>query len=237
MKLNKKFGILGGMSPQASNYMYDRLIQLSIQNFGAKNNDDFPEIILHSIPVPDFISNDNEKVIALEMLIARVKDINKLNISCISIACNTAHLLLKDLQKVSDAPIVSMIEEVLASVNRDGVKTVGILGSPTTINSKLYQNKLEQFNIEVINPTSTQMREMENIIRNIIKAEFRSEDKIILSKIADDLIARGAEGIILGCTEIPLIFLKKNEFPVYNSVEILVLALLRRYYQYNTIAI
>src|SRR5436853_459051 len=101
MKNKSSIGILGGMGPEASVYMYKTLIELSVKHFGAKNNDDFPEIILHSIPVPDFISNTRSKNTALKMLMDSVMDFNKLNISCLSIACNTAHLLLSDLQKVS----------------------------------------------------------------------------------------------------------------------------------------
>ena len=58
MNKNKALFIIGGMGPEASGYLYNTLINLAIKKFGARNNDDFPEIILHSIPVPDFISKN-----------------------------------------------------------------------------------------------------------------------------------------------------------------------------------
>ncbi len=237
MKNKQAIGILGGMSPQASSYMYDSLIKLSIQRFGAVNNDDFPEIILHSVPVPDFISNTKDKNVALKMLMDSVTGFNKLNISCLSIACNTAHLLLDDLQKVSSAPFVSIIDEVVVAVNNDDIRKVGILGSPTIIKSKLYQNKLDELNIDVIAPSEIQLTDLEKIIRNVIKGESTNKDRKTLLAIADDLVGKGVEGILLGCTELPIIFPLQYKIPVYNSVEILSMALLRRYYESNTINI
>src|SRR3989344_9323807 len=140
----KAIAILGGMGPEASSYMYNTLINLAISDFGAKNNDEFPEIILHSVPVPDFISSDKDKKKALNMVEKRVKDLNKLDISCISIACNTAYILLPDLQNVSKIPFVSMVDELVKKVITQRYKTIGMMGTPSTLKYKLYQDPLEE---------------------------------------------------------------------------------------------
>ena len=95
MSRKKAIAILGGMGPEASAYLYRVLIESSIKHFRARNNDDFPEILLYSIPVPDFISSDINRSEALKMLKERVKQINSLSISSLCLACNTAHVLLK----------------------------------------------------------------------------------------------------------------------------------------------
>jgi aspartate racemase len=140
-----------------------------------------------------------------------------------------------DLQKASRAPFVSMIDEVVNAVYIDGLKKVGILGTPVTIESNLYQNGLNKLNIRCIKPKKCQNRTLERIIRNIITGSFCKEDKEGLSSVADTLQSRGAEGIILGCTELPLVFPGKYSLPVYNSVKILAMALLQKYYKQNTI--
>lgn len=236
MNNNKNvIGILGGMGPEASNYMYKTLIDLSISDFGAKNNDDFPEIILYSIPVPDFISSDKNQKKALEMFKKRVEKLNKLDISSISIACNTAHLFLNELQKETKFPFVSMIDEVTGQVRKDGLKSVGIMGTPSTIRSKLYQSALENKGIKCILPTKTQINILEKIIRNIIAGKLLKVDTEKLKEIADYLDKKGAEGIVLGCTELPLVFPQKHSSPLFNSVKILSFALLHKYYGKNTI--
>lgn len=226
----KIIGILGGMGPEASGYLYKLLIDLSIKHFNAKHNDDFPEVIIHSVPVPDFISSDRKRGKALQMLSERVQQLNKLDISCLSIACNTAHVLLNELQKNSDAPFVSMIDEVVQTVKDNNYKVVGLLGTPSTIRYQLYQKALEANEISTIIPNSKQIKKLERVIRNVLAGKMLKYDTKKLTEIADSLKKRGAEGIILGCTELPLVFSKKYSLPVYNSVEILAVALLRKYY-------
>lgn len=234
MNKNKALLIIGGMGPEASGYLYKLLIDLAITEFGAKNNDDFPEIILHSVPVPDFISNDKSRKQALEMLEIVVKQANNLNISYISIACNTAHILLPKLQKVSKIPFVSMIEEVANEIVHNKTDMIGILGTPSTIKSRLYQDALSKKGVKTIIPNEIQLKLLENVIRNVIRGKINKSDQKTIARIANSLKKQGAKGIILGCTELPLVFPKEYFLPIYNSVTILAESLLRKYYKQNT---
>jgi aspartate racemase len=236
VKCGKKIiGILGGMGPQASAYMYSMLIMLSQKYFGAKNNNDFPEIILHSMPVPDFISDSSKREVALEILRRAVIQLNNSNLLCLAIACNTVHVLLKDLQPISRAPFVSIIDEVVNQISKDKLSKVGLLATPSTIKYFLYQKALKSSQISVIIPSKKQQGYSEKIIRNVLKGKLLKSDTERLVVIANSLMRKGAEGIILGCTELPLIFPKKYSSPVYNSVEILAMALLQKNYKQNTI--
>jgi aspartate racemase len=229
--MRRAIGILGGMGPEASVYMYKLLIEKAISDFGAKNNDDFPEILLHSIPVPDFISSNEEKGKALVMLQERVKLLNQMNLSCLAIACNTAHLLFGDLQKISTTPFISMIEEVARTVKKDKINMVGILGTPSTIRSGLYQSALSKYAIKSIVPKKEQLPLLGGVIRKVIAGTASKEDGLLLIRVANDLKRQGVEGIILGCTELPLVFPRKYSLPIYNSVEILASSLLKKYYK------
>lgn len=224
-------GIIGGMGPGAAAYLYRLLIEKSISDFGSLHNDDFPEILIYSIPVPDFISNNEKKNEALRMLRSRVILLNQTNISRLAIACNTAHVLLPQLQKVSDAPFVSMIDEVVAAVKRDGLKKIGILATPSTLNSKLYQKVLKKQGIIPMQPEIKDFPVLEKVIRNVIGGKISKNDSQGLIRIANKLKNQGAEGIILGCTELPLVFPREHSLPVYNCVEILAQSLLRDYYK------
>lgn len=233
--MNKKsaIAILGGMGPQASVYLYKLIIEMSESLFDAKNNDDYPEVILYSVPVPDFIADDKSRDKSLEMLNERVQFINKSNASYLAIACNTAHILLPNLQVVSKIPFVSMIYEVTRKVNQDGMKKIGLLGTSSTIKYGLYQDALKEYGISLVIPSQQQIAILEKIIRNVLSGKLFKDDGIQLKKISDDLKKKGAEAIILGCTELPLVFPKKYSLPVYNSVKILAIALLRKYYLRN----
>ncbi len=224
-------GILGGMGPEASVYMYKLMIELSIKHFGACDNSDFPRIVLDSLPVPDFISNEDNKSKALIMLKESVKQFNRSDILCLAIACNTAHILIDDLRKTSKAPFVSMIDEVSFLASKDNKEILGILGTPSTIKSGLYQAALEKYKIQSVVPDSKDLNILEGIIRNVLRGEISKSDSKKLLIVANSLRKKGARGIILGCTELPLVFPPKYSLPVYNSVEILSMALLRKYYK------
>lgn len=164
------------------------------------------------------------------MLKSKVTLINQSNAGCISIACNTAHVLLPKLQTVSKIPFVSMIEETVKRIHKDKRIRVGLLGTPSTIKYGLYQNALEKYGIFAELPSKKQMTILERIIRNVLSGKLFKSDTRQLEKIANSLKTRGGEAIILGCTELPLVFPKNYALPVYNCLEILATALLRKYY-------
>lgn len=100
MKTHKQaIGIIGGMGPEASERFYGLLNRHAQKDFGVEKNEEFPEIYLASVPVPDFISSETNKEAALAMLSNRVKEMDALPIGFFCMACNTGHLLLEELRK------------------------------------------------------------------------------------------------------------------------------------------
>lgn len=222
------------MEPQASAQLVELLIEISVRDFGAKNGDDFPEIILDSIPISDFISNPTNVKLALNILRRRIDILKVLNISSFAIACNTAHIMFDELQ-AKDSRFVSMIDEVVKRVSEKKLTKVGLLASPSTLRFGLFEHPLDELNIEIILPTKREQETIEMIIRNIISGKKLQSDKEKLTLIANTLKSRGAQGVILGCTELPLIFPKKFSLPIFNCLEILASALLRKFHGGNTI--
>lgn len=228
--MKKAIALLGGMGPEASVYMYKLLIDLSLKEFGARNNDDFPEIFLYSIPVPDFISSDKDKKKALDMLLTRVKEIPQSLVGQIGIACNTAHILLPDLQKKTKIPFLSMLLEVAKDIQLKNITTVGLIGTPSTMRHQLYQKELQKRSITTLMPDEKEWGSIERAIRNVIAGKKNKKDTEILKKIADSLKKKGAQAIVLGCTELPLVFPSTYSLPIINSLEVLSRSLLQKYY-------
>jgi aspartate racemase len=235
MKNNKTIAILGGMGPQASSRLLEVIIRMSSEDFNAKNDDDFPEIILNSIPIADFISNKDNAKPALCKLKKRIKLLEKFKPSCFSIACNTAHILLDKLQKATNISFISIIEEVSREVVKSKIKKVGLLGTPVTIKSKLYQKSLTRKNIKIITLSKNGQIATECIIRNVLAGNSFDKDKKKLLRFSEILKNKGAQGIIFGCTELPLIFPKSTKFTTFDSIEILAKALLAKVFN-NTSA-
>ena len=230
-KINKQsIGIIGGMGPQASAKLLEVLISMCSNNFDAKNDNDFPEVILNSLSVPDFITSKENLDKVLEILINRIKILDKFNPICFGIVCNTAHVMLDDLKSQTKTPFVSIIEEVVSDVKSSEIKKIGLLSTPVTVKTKLYEHECAKNQIGLIIPSLKEQKIVEGVIRNVLAGKSMNSDKIKLKLIANSLLNSGAEGIILGCTELPLIFPKSFPSPVFNSIEILAKALLKKYY-------
>lgn len=222
--------ILGGMGPEASARMLEVMVSMATKEFGAKNGEDFPEIIVDSVPVPDFIGSKQNLGLAKRMLSQRVIKLGVMNPSCFAIACNTAHILLDDLQKQTSTPFVSIIDELVRIVKQASVNKVGVLATPVALKSGLFQKTSCQANIETVLPNKSEGDDLEKIIRKVIAGRAGDKEQRKLRSIVAKFKKRGAEGIILGCTELPLISLKDSPLPIFDSIEILSRALLVRFF-------
>lgn len=228
--MSKALYVLGGMGPQASVEFYRLMIDKAQRSFGVQYNDEYPEVIVHSLPVPDFISDQTKRGIALEMLQQRLSLLSPDVYQSFAIACNTAHLLAPELVAGTSIKFVSMIDEVGKRLHGSGASRVGLLASPVTIDSRLYQNALHSYCIQTIVPEKSELPIIETAIRSVIANEAATIHKKSIEDIADRLIERGADFVVLGCTELPVIF--RNDMPsmYVSSTECLAQALLERYY-------
>lgn len=226
----KPIGIIGGMGPDASARLYGRMIAMARDEFNVTENHEYPEIVLQSVPVPEFFSNEKKKTEALEMLKDRIKKLISQPICGLAVACNTAHIVLEELEKINGFKMVSIPEEVVKVAVEKKYKKVGLLGSPTTILSGVYQTEFLDKEIEVVIPENGYIEELGEIIGELVAGNLKGQEQRLL-KVADDLVEKKVEVIILGCTELPLAFPQNYQLPVLDSVEILARSLLNKYYK------
>ncbi len=206
----KKILIIGGMGPQASIYLHQKIVS-EIASRGSKSNDEYPLIIHISVPVPDFISGEAQKKDAEKMLREELGSLNGIDFTETVIACNTAHLLLGTVEDIIKSKFVSLVDETIESISSKEVRLVGLLATPTTIKTKLYENKLINKGIEALVPSDSSSKELEFSIRRVIAGEDPATEKSALEKVVKELRANGAKKIILGCTELSLIAEGSNQ--------------------------
>lgn len=232
MKKKNIIGVIGGMGPYASAYFYKLLIKKSTEDYKAKNNDDYPEIVVDSVPVPDFISDTKRLSEAKKTLISRVKALNNFGCNTIAMACNTGHLLYQDLVKNSQVPFMSLIELVCLKAKDRGMKKVGLMATKTTIKTQIYHKVLKKEGIEVINPDNNFLKKQEEIIRYVIANGETKKFEGVLSGMTDMFIKdNNLDGVILGCTELPLVFPNGKFNNVIDSLDVLADHLLKNFYK------
>jgi aspartate racemase len=227
----KKIGIIGGVGPQATSVLYGHIIRLAQEKYGAKDNDDYPNIVIHSIPIKDFISDKNQMREALEMLYRVVRNFEKIGCSNICIASNTVHLLIPKLRKITNIPFLSMINLVAQEANKRNFRKVGLVGSPITLKAGLYDSELIKLSIDVLKPDKKDQLIIEKIIRYVLAGEDNGRERMEYIQILNNLVDRGSEGIILGCTELPLaINYEALGGKIINSMRVLAEGIVDYYY-------
>lgn len=211
MKNNKKIiGLIGGMGPFASARFLQLLLEKSVSDFGAKNGSDFPEILLDSVPINDFISDTSSVPLARKTLVTRVKTLEKAGCTSIAMVCNTGHILFPDLSRASRGKMISLIESVRDRVSQRKMKRVGLLATKTTIQSKIFNKAFDGTGIQLINPDIKTLELCEEAIRGVIANEDLKKIRKSLNKQVEQFIQKERlDGIILGCTELPLVFPQK----------------------------
>lgn len=227
---NKTIGIIGGMGPDASARLYQLMITMARDEFGVRKNEEYPELVIYSIPVPDFIADMSRAEEATFMLKARVRELSKLKLSYLALACNTAHTTLADLQQETEVPFVSIAEVIAEEARKRGYSRVGLLASPTTIYAGIYESELRARKIEIVVPDTESVEELGEIIEGVVAGEFKPAKKKLLV-MADSLKKKNVQALVLGCTELPLVFPQNYSLPILDSTELLARALLKRYYQ------
>ena len=213
-------GILGGLGPMASAYFYE----LIIAHTEASCDQDHIDIIINShATTPDrtaFIMG-RSKDDPLSVMVEDLAKMKTYGASLVAIPCNTAHYFYDKLKASTDLPILNIMEETAQRLSALGVKKAGILATDGTVMTGTYDRYLAAHGIDCLRPDEVGQKTVMRIIYEQIK-NGKAPDTAAFLSVAEDLRARGADALILGCTELSLIK-KHNRLPPYfiDSLDVL----------------
>jgi len=120
--------------------------------------------------------------------------------------CNTAHYFHEALSRETELPVLNMLEETARFIRSRGVRRVGLLATDGTIRSGVYERALTRYGIEVLCPDEDGQKAVMSIIYEGIKAGNTALSPEAFIRAGEDLLSRGAQTLILGCTELPPAF-------------------------------
>jgi aspartate racemase len=140
----------------------------------------------------------------------------------IMLCANTLHWFAEDVEKVSPVPLIHIARAAAAEVNRAGLTRVGLLGTRPTMEQDFYRKRLEEAGIEVLVPDEAARSFVDRaIFEELLKEIFREETKARFLGIVEDLRLRGAQGVVLGYTEIPLLLKPADcPLPLFDTLRI-----------------
>ena len=217
----KTIGLIGGTGWVSTQDYYRKINKHVNENLGGLN---FPEIILYSVNYGDIYAcnevNDRECVYKI-MKHAAQKLVNS-GADFIALCANTIHFTYDRLSQEIQLPFVHIADATGNAILKKGLKKVALLGTMETMEMDFYQNRLAGMGIETITPQKSDREYIHSAIMNeLLKEQFLNETRAEFINIMKRMEINGAEGIILGCTEIPLL-IKESDFhlPIFNTLEI-----------------
>lgn len=216
-------GILGGIGPLASANLYQKIIKIMQEVYHAEQDTDFPPMIIYNLPLFGFDETGfTNPALVKNQLIDGVKKLENMGSDFIIIACNTVHYFFQEMQNAIKIPIINIIEKTAEAVNEKGLKIVGLLSSESTNKLKIYQKILDNYSIKTLTTTDRQQKLLNKIILHVMSGTQSDIDKDCLKDIINNLCQQGAQGIILGCTELPLVISQNDvKIPIFDSTEII----------------
>lgn len=203
----KVIGILGGMGPAATVDLFDKIVKL----VPAQRDQDHPRVIIDSnsqIPSRvEFLAGVGPSPIPA--LVDSARTLERAGADLIAVPCNTAHLFYREIQAAVTIPVLHMMVETgRALVGLEPpVRRAGLLATTGTIVAGLYHQAMS--GVEILVP---EIPEQEQIMESLmeIKAGKFGRARRVIRRAARNLVARGAQAVIAGCTEVPLVLSQKE---------------------------
>lgn len=218
----KKIGIIGGMGPESTILFYSEIVKIFQRKFNAKYDSDYPEMFICNLPIPDVVNGIQDEKIIKDMLSNTAKKLETLGMDFISIPCNTIHLFYETIKKSVSIPVLNIVEETAKKIKSSGYKKAGLLATETTYRNGLYDDWLKKYDIKLVVPSERDITEITRIIMNIMNGKRFPNDRKTIKRIKEKLIRDGAECIVLGCTELPVLIQNKDiDVKLFDTVKIL----------------
>ncbi|MFL0195729.1 aspartate/glutamate racemase family protein [Clostridium sp. WILCCON 0269] len=211
----KKLGLIGGIGPESTISYYHDIVYGVQSQVGEKF---FPNLTIESLNVFDVLNmcDRKEYEALINYLMTSINNLKASGVDFIALSGNTPHIVFDELQKRSPIPIVSIIEATCDETKRRNISKVGLLGTIFTMDGEFFKKPFENNHIEVVTPTDEEKRFANQKISQelelgIVKEETLSAFLKIVQRMKDE---NGIQAIVLGCTELPLLF-KGIRTPVY----------------------
>jgi aspartate racemase len=221
----KTIGLIGGMSWESTTLYYQVINREIARRKGG----------LHSAPL-HLVSLDFEDIARRQrlddwpgmagILSDAAQRLESAGADCVLIGTNTMHLVADQVQAATRVPLLHIVDVTAPAILAAGLGRVGLLGTRFTMEQPFYAQRLARFGIECITPPEAERHEVHRIIfEELCRGELRDASRRALREIVGGLQQRGAQGAVLGCTELPLILSKDDcDIPLFNTTELHALA-------------
>jgi len=214
----KLIGLIGGISWISTVDYYTYINKGVNEQLGGLNAGNF---IIHSVNYADIVKNNESGNwdATLELITKASLNLKLSGAEAIVLCANTMHMIADDLQKNIGIPVIHIAEATAAEIKKQEISKVGLLGTKFTMERDFFTNKLADQGITALIPDEDERAFIHETIGNELgKGIFKPETKAYYLHVMRKLIEQGAEGIILGCTEIPMLIKPGDiDIPLFDT--------------------
>ncbi|WP_409026432.1 amino acid racemase [Janthinobacterium sp. SUN098] len=218
---NKTIGLIGGIGWASTLEYYRLLNEMLVACLGPAHS---ARIMLVSIDQADFVAHaaqPDSRAIE-QFLVAEGRRLQGMGADFFLLCANGAHRFAPAVVPRIGLPFISIVEEMAKRVRQSGVRKVGLLGVKQTMAGRFYRDALEQQGIATATPDAAYQDILHDIIyTELVQNIFTDASRNIFLEIIEKLRRQGAQGVILGCTEIPLLIQPGDiDLPLFNTTAI-----------------
>lgn len=215
----KTIGLLGGMSWE-STLPYYRLINEAVrERLGGLHS---ARLVLHSIDFAELaaLQARQDWDAAARMLGDAARGLRHAGAECVAICTNTMHVIADEVQAACGLPLLHIADATAAAIRTRGLSRVALLGTRFTMEGEFYSRRLRELHdVDVIIPDDTGRAEVHRVIyEELCRGVVSEHSRAAYQRIIGQLAALGAQGVVLGCTEIPLLLRQEDvALPLFDT--------------------
>ncbi|EKO3404724.1 aspartate/glutamate racemase family protein [Vibrio fluvialis] len=218
----KTIGMIGGMSWESTLSYYKAINEGVKAALGGLNS---AQICLYSVnfePI-EKLQHEGKWDETAQLLAQAAKSVEAGGADFLLICTNTMHKVAPEIEAQISIPILHIADATAKQLQQDGIERVGLLGTRFTMEQEFYKGRLQQqFGIDVLIPDAEQRQQVHRVIyEELCMGTIRPESRAQYVEIVEDLHRRGAQAVILGCTEIALLIQQHDtDVPLYDTTKI-----------------
>jgi len=217
----KTIGVIGGMSWESTQTYYRLINQKVREQLGGLHS---AKLILYSVDFAEVepLQHAGDWDGTAEILTEAAQALETAGADFIVLATNTMHKVAPEIELAVNIPLLHIADATAAALQADGITTIALLGTKFTMEQDFYRQRLEDHGICVVVPNAAQRNRVHEIIFNeLCLGKIEANSKADYLEIIQEMAEFGAEGVVLGCTEISLLINQTDTtIKLYDTTEI-----------------
>lgn len=211
----KLIGVLAGMGPRSTSPFIDLVIDECQTLYGAKYDEDFPKIMIYSLPTPFYVDRPMDHRLMKKTIIDGLKKLESTGVDFIAMPCNSAHVYFEELKKSIGIPLLNIVDETIKHLPSVSQKVTLFSTSPT-FESTIYQRGIIDGGHKFVFKKEWQVK-LNNLIQNIKIHKDNTENINIWNEIIEDAKNESIESIVIACTDLNVVL--KKSHPSINVID------------------